>query len=98
QNLGYNYYRKTHFNSILNIVPQQEAWVVERFGRFFKVLSPGLQILVPFVDQISYIHSLKEVAVNIAEQTAITMGIWYLLIKTMSHLPLMGFYSTKSLI
>ncbi|KAF0986763.1 hypothetical protein HZS_6216, partial [Henneguya salminicola] len=57
---------------IINIVPQQEAWVVERFGRFLKVLSPGLEILFPFVDQIKYVHSLKEVVVNIAEQTAIT--------------------------
>lgn len=62
-------------------MPQQEAWVVERFGKFFKVLSPvlnliikGLQILIPIIDQIKYVHSLKEVAVNIAEQTAITKG------------------------
>lgn len=54
------------------IVPQQTAYVVERFGRFHGVLEPGLHFLVPVVDVIAYVHSLKEEAVPIPNQTAIT--------------------------
>lgn len=56
----------------IRIVPQQSAWVVERFGKFHKILDPGLHILVPVVDRIAYVHSLKEEAVAIPNQTAIT--------------------------
>ena len=35
------------------VVPQQEAYVVERLGRFHKVLNPGLNILIPFIDRIA---------------------------------------------
>lgn len=54
------------------IVPQKIAWLVERFGRFHKVLDPGFHVLIPFVDRIAYVHSLKEEAVLIPNQQAIT--------------------------
>jgi len=54
------------------IVPQRIAWVVERLGKFHKVLDPGLHFLIPFVDRVSYVHSLKEEAVMIPNQQAIT--------------------------
>lgn len=53
-------------------VPQQTAWVVERMGRFHRILDPGLAILVPIVDKIQYVKSLKEVAIEIPSQSAIT--------------------------
>ncbi|KAJ2371070.1 Stomatin, partial [Coemansia sp. RSA 2611] len=59
-------------NTIVKFVPQQEAWVVERMGRFSRILEPGLAILVPVLDRISYTQSLKEVAVEIPTQSAIT--------------------------
>ncbi|KAK9688370.1 Synaptotagmin-like protein 2 [Basidiobolus ranarum] len=59
-------------NTIVKFVPQQEAWVVERMGKFNRVLEPGLAILVPFLDSIKYVKSLKEVAVEIPTQSAIT--------------------------
>jgi hypothetical protein len=40
-------------------VPQQEGWVVQRFGKFKEVLEPGLRVLIPFVDKVAYRHSLK---------------------------------------
>eukprot|EP00916_Digyalum_oweni_P019654 GHVL01032794.1.p1 GENE.GHVL01032794.1~~GHVL01032794.1.p1 ORF type:complete len:274 (+),score=36.94 GHVL01032794.1:34-855(+) len=54
------------------IVPQQIAFMVERFGKYKKVLEPGIHFLIPFVDRIAFKHSLKEEAVLIPNQTAIT--------------------------
>ncbi|CAD5206494.1 unnamed protein product [Bursaphelenchus okinawaensis] len=60
-------------NTIVNFVPQQEAWVVERMGRFYKILEPGINVLIPFVDSIKYVQSLKEIAIEIPQQGAITL-------------------------
>jgi regulator of protease activity HflC (stomatin/prohibitin superfamily) len=54
------------------VVPQQSAYVVERLGRYSGTLDAGFHILFPFLDAIRYRHSLKEQAVDIAEQTCIT--------------------------
>lgn len=59
-------------NTILRVVPQQTAFVVERFGRYSRTLAPGLHILVPIVDRIAYAHSLKETTIPVPNQTAIT--------------------------
>ena len=56
----------------IKIVPQQSAWIVEKLGRFDRVLEPGLNILVPFIESVAYKHSLKEFAFDVQEQTAIT--------------------------
>ena len=54
------------------VVPQQNAFVVERLGKYHKTLEPGFHILLPFVDVIRYRHGLKERAVDIPEQICIT--------------------------
>ena len=54
------------------VVPQQSAYVVERLGRYRATLGAGFHMLVPFVDVVRYRHSLKESAVDIAEQVCIT--------------------------
>ena len=54
------------------IVPQQNAYVVERLGRFNKVLQPGLTFILPFVDQVRYRHLLKEVPLDVPSQICIT--------------------------
>ena len=56
----------------VRVVPQQSASVVERLGRFNGVLTPGLNIIIPFIDKIAYRHTLKEVAVDIPEQVCVT--------------------------
>lgn len=59
-------------NTIIRFVPQQTAWIVERMGKFSRILEPGLAILVPFIDRIAYVKSLKEIAIEIPSQSAIT--------------------------
>jgi len=54
------------------VVPQQNAFVVERLGKYRTTLGAGFHILVPFLDVIRYRHSLKEVAIDIPEQICIT--------------------------
>jgi regulator of protease activity HflC (stomatin/prohibitin superfamily) len=56
----------------LKVVPQQHAWVVERLGKYHATLAPGLNILVPFVDRVSYKHSLKEIPLDVPSQVCIT--------------------------
>jgi len=56
----------------LKVVPQQNAWVIERLGKFHGTLSPGLNILIPFVDRVAYRHSLKEIPLDVPSQVCIT--------------------------
>lgn len=53
-------------------VPQQHAWVVERLGKYHATLSPGLNIIFPFIDKVAYKHSLKEVPLDVPSQVCIT--------------------------
>ncbi|KAL9033862.1 MAG: hypothetical protein Q9180_005724, partial [Flavoplaca navasiana] len=52
-------------NTIIRFVPQQTAWVVERMGKYDRILQPGLAILFPIIDRIAYVKSLKEAAMEI---------------------------------
>ncbi|HEX9397256.1 MAG TPA: stomatin-like protein [Burkholderiales bacterium] len=56
----------------VRIVPQQSAWVVERLGRFQSTLEPGLNLIIPIFDKVAYVHSLKEVPLDVPEQVCIT--------------------------
>lgn len=81
-NLGRNLYNpvvvssryrsSTPFNTVIMFVPQQEAWVVERMGKFHRILEPGLNLLLPVVDKVKYVQSLKEIAIDVPKQSAIT--------------------------
>ncbi len=54
------------------IVPQQNAWVVERLGKYDRTLTPGLKFVTPFVERVAYKHSLKEVPLDVPSQVCIT--------------------------
>ncbi|KAE9416168.1 hypothetical protein Angca_009174, partial [Angiostrongylus cantonensis] len=70
-------------NTFINFVPQQEAWVVERMGKFYKILEPaflvnngrfqGFNVLIPIIDKIRFVQSLREIAIEIPQQGAITL-------------------------
>src|SRR5437588_11763351 len=57
---------------IARVVPQQQAWVVERLGKYTGTLNAGFHILIPFMDAVRYKHSLKEIAIDVPEQVCIT--------------------------
>ena len=54
------------------IVPQQNAWVVERLGRYDRTLTPGLKFVLPLIERVAYKHSLKEVPLDVPSQVCIT--------------------------
>ena len=54
------------------IVPQKNAYVVERLGKYSRTLDAGVHILIPFLDRVAYRHSLKEVAIDVPSQMCIT--------------------------
>ena len=60
------------FMKTIRIVPQKQAFIVERLGKYSKTLEAGFHILVPFIDRVSYKHTLKEQAVDVPPQACIT--------------------------
>ena len=60
------------FFKTIRIVPQKEASIVERLGKYSKTLEAGFHILMPFVDKVAYKHTLKEQAVDVPPQQCIT--------------------------
>jgi len=67
------YKSTTPVNVGVMFVPQQEAWVVERMGKYHTILEPGLNFLIPLLDKVKYVQSLKEIAIDIPQQSAISM-------------------------
>lgn len=59
------------YNTV-TIVSMRHSYVVERLGKFRKVLDPGLHFLVPFIDNITYKHEIREQVIDIPSQTCIT--------------------------
>ncbi len=57
----------------LRIVPQQQAWIVERLGRFHRALGPGLNVLIPFTDRVAYRFDLREVPTEVPPQVCISL-------------------------
>lgn len=56
----------------IKIVPQQNAWIVERLGKYSATLSPGFNAIIPFIDRVAYKHSLKEIPLDVPSQVCIT--------------------------
>ncbi|MFI4920988.1 MAG: SPFH domain-containing protein [Gammaproteobacteria bacterium] len=56
----------------VRIVPQQQAWVVERLGRFHTVLTSGIQIIIPLFDRVAYKFDMREIPFDVPEQACIT--------------------------
>jgi len=56
----------------VKVVPQQTCYVIERLGKYHESLNPGINFIIPFVDRVAYVHTLKEQVIDIPEQICIT--------------------------
>jgi regulator of protease activity HflC (stomatin/prohibitin superfamily) len=56
----------------VRIVPQGEEWIVERLGKYFGTLRPGLNIIIPYLDKVAYKLVTKDIILDVQEQEVIT--------------------------
>lgn len=56
----------------IRIVPQQTAYIQERLGKFYGVLTPGLHLLIPIIDRVVDRHDLREIPLDVPSQICIT--------------------------
>ncbi|NWJ11325.1 STML2 protein, partial [Crypturellus undulatus] len=82
---------------MLFVPPQQEAWVVEHMGHFHRILEPGLNFLIPLLDRIRSVQSLKEIVINVPEQSAVTLDNITLQIDGVLYLRVVDPYNVPSL-
>ncbi len=59
-------------SSTVKIVPNKNAYILERLGKYKATLQAGLNIIIPFIDRVAYKHTLKEQAMDVASQMCIT--------------------------
>ena len=81
--------------SSVKFVPQNRAFVVERFGKYNKTMVAGLNILFPFIDKVAYDQSLKEHAFDVPSQAAITKDNISLVVDGVLYLKLLDAYKAS---
>lgn len=81
--------------SSIKFVPQNRAFVVERFGKYNKTMVAGLNVLVPFIDKVAYDQSLKEHAFDVPSQAAITKDNISLVVDGVLYLKLLDPYKAS---
>lgn len=54
------------------IVPQRTNFVIERLGKYHRTLDSGFHLLIPFIDKVAYVHTLKEEVIDVTRQTCVT--------------------------
>ena len=59
-------------STMVKVVPQRTAIIVERLGKYRATYTAGFQIIIPFIDKVRYRHTLKEQAIDVAPQICIT--------------------------
>ena len=79
----------------IKFVPQNQAYVIERFGKYHKTMIAGLNFLVPFIDKVAYIRSLKEQAVDVPSQSAITRDNIQLVVDGVLYLKVLDPYKAS---
>ncbi len=81
--------------SSIKFVPQNYAYVIERFGKYHKTMTAGLNFLVPFIDKVAYVRSLKEQAVDVPSQSAITRDNIQLVVDGVLYLKVLDPYKAS---
>ena len=56
----------------IKIVPQGEEWVIEKLGKFSRTLEPGLNLIIPYVDDVRQRISTRDIIMDIPQQEVIT--------------------------
>ena len=79
----------------IKFVPQNQAYVIERFGKYHKTMIAGLNFLVPFIDKVAYIRTLKEQAVDVPSQSAITRDNIQLVVDGVLYLKVLDPYKAS---
>ena len=62
----------TVFFKLIRIVPEQQAWLVEQFGKYRRTLGPGLHLVIPIIQRVAYKQLLKEEVIDVPPQVCIT--------------------------
>lgn len=70
--IGLGLFTLFFFVSMIKIVPQRQAYIVERLGKYRVTLKAGFHLIIPFVDKVAYKHTLKEQAIDVDSQQCIT--------------------------
>jgi regulator of protease activity HflC (stomatin/prohibitin superfamily) len=60
------------FFKLIRIVPEQEAWIIEQFGKYARTLGPGFHLVIPVVQKVAYQNVLKEEVIDVPPQICIT--------------------------
>ncbi len=81
--------------SSIKFVPQNRAFVVERFGKYNKTMEAGLNFLIPFIDKVGYDRSLKEQAVDVPSQSSITLDNISLVVDGVLYLKVLDPYKAS---
>ena len=85
------------FGKTIRIVPQKTAFIVERLGKYKDTLLAGLHILLPFIDRVSYKHTLKEQALDVPPQVCITQDNIAVEVDGILYLQVIDAWPTKTL-
>jgi regulator of protease activity HflC (stomatin/prohibitin superfamily) len=70
--IGLGFFTLVVLIKTIRIVPQRQAYIIERLGKYYKTFNAGFHITLPFLDKVAYIHTLKEEAIDVASQSCIT--------------------------
>ncbi len=81
--------------SSIKFVPQNSAYVIERFGKYNKTMEAGLNFLLPFIDKVAYIRNLKEQAVDVPSQSSITRDNISLVVDGVLYLKVLDAYKAS---
>lgn len=70
----------------VRIVPQGYKWIVQRLGKYHTTLNPGLSIIIPYVDEVAYKITTKDIVLDIPSQEVITKDNAVLLMNAVAYI------------
>jgi regulator of protease activity HflC (stomatin/prohibitin superfamily) len=79
----------------VRLVPQGYKWVVQRLGKYQTTLNPGLNIIVPFIDDVSYKVTTKDIVLDIPSQEVITKDNAVIVANAVAYMNIMRFTGSR---